>query len=135
PTCGTGDGPAEFMHNARQQIAAGADVIKIFASTGSGQDVTGFQTATYEEMKAAIEVAHNYGKKVAVHSNGPGGARDAVRAGTDSLEHATDIDDETIAEMVRRKTWYVPTIDHNRYYAENGDKLGYAPGSGYKERL
>jgi len=42
--------------------------------------------------------------------------RDAVRAGADSLEHATDMDDATIADMVQRKTWYVPTIDHNRYY-------------------
>jgi imidazolonepropionase-like amidohydrolase len=133
PGCGVGDGPAEFMRNVREQIAAGADVIKIFASTGSGQNVTGFQTVTYEEMKAAIDVAHNYRKKVAIHSYGPDGARDAVRAGTDSLEHPADLDDETIAEMVRRKTWYVPTIDHNRYYADNGDKLGYEPG--YKERL
>jgi imidazolonepropionase-like amidohydrolase len=44
-------------------------------------------------------------------------------------------DDETIAEMVKRKTWYVPTIDHNRYYAENGNILGYDPKSDYKERL
>src|SRR5213079_641334 len=61
------------------------------------------------------------------------GARDAVRAGTDSLEHATDMDDATIQEMVKRGTFYVPTIDHNRYYIENGDKIGYAVG--YKEKL
>jgi imidazolonepropionase-like amidohydrolase len=69
------------------------------------------------------------GKKIAIHSYGPSGARDAVRAGTDSLEHATDMDDETITEMVRRKTYYVPTIDHNRYYAENAQYLGYPPGA------
>jgi imidazolonepropionase-like amidohydrolase len=68
-----------------------------------------------------------------VHSYGPSGARDAVRAGADSIEHATDMDDETIAEMARRGIYYLPTIDHNRYYADNGDTLGYAPG--YKERL
>ena len=45
--------------------------------------------------------------------------------GTDSLEHATDMDDATVAEMARRKTWYVPTIDHNRYYADNYKLLGY----------
>ena len=53
------------------------------------------------------------------------GARDAVRAGADSLEHATDMDDATIADMVQRKTWYVPTIDHNRYYVDNYKLLGY----------
>jgi imidazolonepropionase-like amidohydrolase len=78
-------------------------------------------------------MAHKFGKKIAVHSYGPDGARDAVRAGADSVEHATDMDDATIQEMVKRGTFYVPTIDHNRYYIENGDKIGYAPG--YKERL
>src|ERR1700686_4993231 len=84
-------------------------------------------------MKVAVEMAHQFGKKIAIHSYGPAGARDAVRAGTDSLEHATDMDDATIQEMVKRGTFYVPTIDHNRYYLENGDKIGYAPG--YKEKL
>jgi len=51
-----------------------------------------------------------------------------VRAGTDSLEHATDMDDATIAEMAKRGTFYVPTIDHNRYYLDNWQKIGYANG-------
>jgi imidazolonepropionase-like amidohydrolase len=135
PAGGTADGPDEVMRAVRQQIAAGADWVKMFASTGTGQDVTGFQTYTYEEMKAAVDVAHGWGKRIAIHCYGPECAKDAVRAGCDSLEHATDMDDATIADMVRHKTWYVPTIDHNRYYAANGDYLGYAPGSGYKERL
>jgi imidazolonepropionase-like amidohydrolase len=46
-----------------------------------------------------------------------------VRAGADSVEHATDMDDETIREMARRKTFYVPTIDHNRYYVERAGYL------------
>jgi imidazolonepropionase-like amidohydrolase len=61
------------------------------------------------------------------------GARDAVRAGADSVEHATDMDEATIQEMAKRGTFYVPTIDHNRYYIDNGNKIGYAPG--YKEKL
>jgi len=133
PSCGLADGPDEVTRAARQQLAAGADWVKMFGSTGSGQDVTGFQTFTFEEMKAAAEAVHALGKRLAVHSYGPTGARDAVRAGADSIEHATDMDDETIAEMARRGIYYLPTIDHNRYYAENGDKLGYAPG--YKQRL
>jgi len=105
----------------------------MYASTGTDDDVTGFQTYNYEEIKAAVDTAHQFGKKIAIHSYGPDGARDAVRAGTDSLEHATDMDDATIAEMAKHGTFYVPTIDHNRYYIDNGDKIGYA--AGYKEKL
>ncbi len=127
------DGVPEVLKAVRQQVAAGVDLIKLYGSTGTDDDVTGFETYTYEEIKAAVEMAHKFGKKIAVHSYGPDGARDAVRAGADSIEHATDMDDATIQEMVKRGTFYVPTIDHNRYYIENGDKIGYAPG--YKERL
>src|SRR4029078_351835 len=84
-------------------------------------------------MKAAVDTAHALGKRMAIHSYGPSGARDAVRAGADSVEHATDMDDATVAEMVRRGTFYVPTIDHKRYYAADGDRFGYA--AGYRERL
>jgi imidazolonepropionase-like amidohydrolase len=127
PSPGTARGPAEVERVVREQVAAGADVIKMYASTGSGRDVTGVQTFNFEEIKAAVDTAHALGKRIAIHSYGPDGARDAVRAGTDSLEHATDMDDETIAEMARRKIFYVPTIDHNRYYADNYQKLKYPP--------
>ncbi len=126
-TPNTAHGPAEVDKVARAQIAAGADWVKMYASTGSGQDVTGTQTYSYEEIKAAVDAAHALGKKIAIHSYGPEGARDVVRAGADSLEHATDMDDDTIAEMVRRKIVYVPTIDHNRYYADNFQLLRYPP--------
>ena len=52
-----------------------------------------------------------------------------MRAGADCVEHATDMDDATIAEMARRKTFYVPTIDHNRYYADNTALLNYPPAA------
>jgi len=128
PAGGISDGVPEVLKTVRQQIAAGADVIKMYASTGTDDDVTGFQTYTFEEMKAAVAMAHQFGKKIAIHSYGPDGARDAVRAGTDSLEHATDMDDATIQEMAKRGTFYVPTIDHNRYYLDNWQKIGYANG-------
>jgi imidazolonepropionase-like amidohydrolase len=133
PAGGIADGVPEVLRAVRQQLAAGVDVVKMYASTGTDDDVTGFQTYTYEEIKAAVEMAHQFGKKIAIHSYGPDGARDAVRAGTDSLEHATDMDDATIQEMAKRGVFYVPTIDHNRYYIENGERIGYVPG--YKERL
>jgi imidazolonepropionase-like amidohydrolase len=125
----TADGPAEVMKVVRQQIGAGADVVKMYGSTGSGQDVTGFQTFTYEELKAGVDTAHALGKTIAIHTYGPTGARDAVRAGADSIEHATDMDDETIAEMARKKIFYVPTIDHNRYYVDNAKMLRYPPSA------
>jgi imidazolonepropionase-like amidohydrolase len=126
---GTADGPEEVIKVVRAQAAAGADVIKMYGSTGSGRDVTGVQTFHYESMKAAVDTAHSLGKRIAIHTYGPDGARDAVRAGTDSVEHATDMDDATIAEMARRKIFYVPTIDHNRYYADNYRLLNYPPGA------
>src|SRR5581483_6406297 len=126
---GTVDGPDEVRLRVRQLIASGVDWIKLFGSTGSFEDVTQYETFTFDEMKAAVDTAHALGKRVAIHSYGPDGARDAVRAGADSLEHATDMDDQTIGEMAKRGTWYVPTIDHNRFYAEHAADFGFAPGS------
>src|SRR5262249_46746557 len=64
-------------------------------------------------------------KWIAIHSYGPDGARDAVRAGADSVEHATDMDDATIAAMAGQGTVYVPTVDHNRYYVDHRDEFGF----------
>jgi imidazolonepropionase-like amidohydrolase len=133
PAGGIADGVPDVLRVVRQQIAAGADWIKLYGSTGTDDDVTGFETFNYDEMKAAVDTTHQFGKRIAIHSYGPDGARDAVRAGTDTLEHATDMDDATIRDMAKRGTYYVPTIDHNRYYIDNGDKIGYAPG--FKDRL
>ena len=78
-------------------------------------------------MKAIVDAAHAQGRKVAIHSYGPSGVKDAVRAGADSIEHGIDLDDETIAEMARRGTVWVPTIDHNRYYVDAKDEFGFKP--------
>ena len=128
------DGVDAVIRAARQVIASGADWVKMYGSTGGFDDLTQFQTFTFEEMKAAVDVTHALGKKIAIHSYGPAGARDAIRAGADSLEHATDMDDQTIAEMVKRRIFYVPTIDHNQYYVENADNVHRFP-PGTKERL
>jgi imidazolonepropionase-like amidohydrolase len=118
---------SQIPEAVKQQVDAGADYIKIYGSTGSGADVTGTETFTFDEMKAAVDAAHSFGKRVAVHSYGPQGGHDAVYAGTTTLEHAIDLDDATLAEMVRRGTFYVPTIDHNRYYAEYAKDFRYTP--------
>ena len=64
--------------------------------------MTGFTTFSFDEIKAAVDATHGLGRKLAYHSYGPDGAWEGVRAGVDSIEHATDMDDKTIAEMVRR---------------------------------
>jgi imidazolonepropionase-like amidohydrolase len=125
---------AEAAKQAKAVIESGADWVKVYGSTGSFDNVTGDQTVSFDEMKAMVDTAHAAGHKIAIHSYGPAGARDAIRAGCDSLEHATDMDDETIAEMVRKHVWYVPTIDHNQYYLENADSVYHFP-AGAKENL
>ena len=87
--------------------------------------MTGQQTFSFEEMRAAVEAAHRLGRRIAIHSYGPEGGRDAVRAGAESLEHSTDLDDATLEEMARQGTVYVPTVDHNRYYAEYSTDFAY----------
>jgi imidazolonepropionase-like amidohydrolase len=129
PSGGTADSPDEVIKAVRRQVAAGADVIKMYGSVGGFENVGTQQTFTYEEMKAAVDVSHTLGKKIAIHSYGPEGARDAVRAGADSLEHAVDIDDATLALMAKNKTFYVPTIDHNRYYVDSVGEYQFRPGA------
>jgi imidazolonepropionase-like amidohydrolase len=120
---GVTDTRAEAVKLTKSIIDSGADWVKIYGSTGGADDVTGKETVTYEEMKAIIDTAHAAGRKVAVHSYGPDGARDAIRAGADTLEHATDMDDATIAELVRKRIWYVPTINHNQHYVDRADDV------------
>ena len=119
PNQGEASGVPEVIRLVRQELGAGADLIKMFGSTGGFNDVETYQTFTLEEMQAAVETTHTMGKRIAIHSYGPEGARDAVRAGGDTLEHAINIDDATFAEMVRKKIIYVPTVYHNVWYVEN----------------
>lgn len=109
----TADGPVEVTRIVRRLIAAGVDNIKIMGTTvaGPGFAYQGvYAMFTPDELQAAVEVAHGLGKKVAVHTIGPDGARSAVRAGADSIEHGIDMDDATMADMARRGTFLVPTI-------------------------
>jgi imidazolonepropionase-like amidohydrolase len=119
--------PAALAEVTQERIKAGSDWIKVYASRGSFDSVDTTQTLTFDEMKAIVETAHAQGRKVAIHSYGASGVRDAVRAGADSVEHGIELDDETIAEMVKRGTVWVPTIDHNRYYVDAKDEYGFRP--------
>jgi imidazolonepropionase-like amidohydrolase len=133
PREGTPPGPprgrvqdtAEIRVAIKAQVDAGADWIKMYGSTGSFQNVTGVQTFSDDEMRVAVETAHGYHKPIAIHSYGESGGRAAMRAGAESVEHPAGLDDATLAEWARRGTVYVPTIDHNRFYAQNASLLGY----------
>lgn len=128
-SAGRGGGPAPETAGAEVEarVKAGSDWIKVYASRGSFDSVETTQTLTFEQMKAIVDAAHAAGKRVAIHSYGASGVKDAVRAGADSIEHGIELDDETLAEMVKRRTVWVPTIDHNRYYVEAKDEYGFAP--------
>ena len=119
--------PAAMRAATEARIAAGSDWIKVYASRGSYDSVETTQTVTFAEMQAIVDAAHAKGRKVAIHSYGASGVADAVRAGADSVEHGADLDDATLAEMLKRGTVWVPTIDHNRYYIDARDEFGFKP--------
>src|SRR4051794_4129264 len=119
--------PAAVAKMADDRIKAGSDWVKVYGARGSFDSVDTTQTLTFDEMKAIVDAAHAQQHKVAIHSYGASDVRDAVRAGADSVEHGIDLDDETIAEMVKRGTVWVPTIDHNRYYVDAKDEFGFKP--------
>src|SRR6188768_2052491 len=119
--------PAAMAKNAEDRVKSGSDWVKVYGSRGSFDSVDTTQTINYDEMKAIVDTAHALKRKVAIHSYGPSGVKDAVRAGADSIEHGIDLDDETIAEMAKRGTVWVPTIDHNRYYVDAKDEFAFRP--------
>jgi imidazolonepropionase-like amidohydrolase len=117
--------PAALAKQAEDRVNAGSDWVKVYASRGSFDSVDTTQTLTFDELKAIVDAAHALKHKVAIHSYGASGVRDAVLAGADSVEHGIEIDDETFAEMVRRGTVWVPTIAHNQYYVDAKDEYGF----------
>lgn len=127
PRQAAGPDPDAMRRAAEDRIKSGSDWIKVYGSRGSFDSVDTTQTVTFDEMKAIVDAAHAAGHKVAIHSYGASGVKDAVRAGADSVEHGVDLDDDTIAEMVTRGTVWVPTIDHNRYYIDAKDEYGFKP--------
>jgi imidazolonepropionase-like amidohydrolase len=109
------------------RLATPADWVKVYASRGSYSSVDTTQTIGFEALQAIVEAAHAKGRKVAIHSYGASGVKDAVRAGADSIEHGIELDAETIGMMVKQRTVWVPTIDHNRYYVDAKDEFQFAP--------
>jgi imidazolonepropionase-like amidohydrolase len=108
---GIASGPDQFRDAVRIQLKYGADVIKVCATGGvlSLADAVDTPQLTQAEMDALVDEAHRLGKRTAAHAHGAEGAKVAIRAGIDSIEHGSFLDDEAIKMMKERGTYYVPT--------------------------
>jgi imidazolonepropionase-like amidohydrolase len=116
------DGPVEARKAAREQLDHGADWIKVYMTHRSWVDNAGRlvsqPTLTLEEIKAIVDEAHGWGRKVACHAYGGEGLHRALDGGCDSIEHGLDLDAAAIAQMVKQGTWYCPTL--SVYYSHWG---------------
>lgn len=119
---GVADGIAAVQHQVRKNIKYGADLIKICATGGvlsKGDDPQASQY-TLEEMQAIVADAHRLGRKVAAHAHGAQGILWASKAGVDSIEHGSYINDEAIAQMKKNGTYLVPTLYLEDWMLESG---------------
>jgi imidazolonepropionase-like amidohydrolase len=136
PVCMTGghghwlareaDGPDDARRAVREQLKAGADVIKIIATGGvmtPGVE-PGSPQLTLEEMRAAIEEARRAGRRTAAHAMAATGIRDAIAAGITSIEHGIYLTDEIVAHMRRDGTFLVPTLNAPAAIAAGGIAAG-----------
>lgn len=120
------DGVDETRKAAREQLKAGADVVKIMATGGvmtKGVE-PGSPQLSIEEMKSAVIEAHKAGKKTATHAQGTEGIKNAILAGIDSIEHGIFLDDETIQLMVDKGVYLVPTLVAPYFIVVNGTAAG-----------
>jgi imidazolonepropionase-like amidohydrolase len=136
PVCMTGghghflareaDGPDDARKAVREQLKAGADVIKIIATGGvmtPGVE-PGSPQLTIEEMRAAIEEAAKAGRRTAAHAMASTGIRDAIAAGITSIEHGIYLTEEIVAHMRRDGTFLVPTLNAPAAIATGGLAAG-----------
>jgi imidazolonepropionase-like amidohydrolase len=130
------DGPEEVRHQVREQIKYGVDVIKLHATGGvlSLGDKPGAEQLTYEEMKMAVDEAHRTGRKVAAHAHGTQGIKNAIRAGVDSVEHGSLIDQEGIEMMKARGTYLVADIYNDDYILGKAVEFGLPKENVEKEK-
>lgn len=124
---GVADGVDEIRKRVRNNVKWGADVIKFCATAGvlSEEESVGAPQYSLEEMKALIDEAHMWGKRVAAHAHGTEGIKRAVIAGVNSVEHGSILDAETLQLMKQKGTYYVPTIYVADYVIKEFSKKGY----------
>lgn len=134
---GVADGVEAIRKKVRENIKYGADVIKIMATAGvlSEEESVGAPQYSLEEMKAAVEEAAMWGRKVSAHAHGAEGIKRAIRAGVWSVEHCSFIDDEGIALAKEHGTWLVMDIYNDDYILAEFGRLGYPEKILEKERL
>jgi imidazolonepropionase-like amidohydrolase len=128
-------GPNEGVINSAEEARAavrarykeGADLIKVTATGGVLSYARNGQNPQFseDELRAIVTTAKDYGFRVAAHAHGSEGIKRAVRAGVDSIEHATFMDDEAIALFKKHGTWYVPTLSAGRYVADKARETDY----------
>lgn len=122
------DGPIEARKAAREQLDHGADWIKVYMTHRSWLDEQGAlvsqPTLTVEELKAIVDEAHGWRRKVACHAYSGTGLQRALDGGCDSIEHGLEISDAQIMQMVKQGTWLVPTLAVYYYDHEPPDTPG-----------
>jgi imidazolonepropionase-like amidohydrolase len=125
------DTPEDVERVVRRDIKYGADWIKLMATGGVMDPISDYrvQELSQEQMATAVEVAHRAGKKVMAHAEGSEGIKAAVRAGVDSIEHGTVLDEEGAQLMEQKGTWLVPTLYCFQHDMETGLSQGRDPAS------
>lgn len=127
PREGVVNGTAEAAKAVRQRYKDGADVIKITATGGVLSQAKNSHNPQFQadEILAIVTTARDYDMRVAAHAHGAEGIKRAVRAGVDTIEHGTLLDEEGIRLMKQKGTWYVPTIAAGRFVADKARIDGY----------
>jgi imidazolonepropionase-like amidohydrolase len=127
PKEGVINSPEEARQAVRQRYKDGSDLIKITATGGVlsiAKDGSGPQFTT-EELAAIVETAKDYGFHTAAHAHGAEGMKRAVEAGITTIEHGTKMTEEVMELMIKKGTYYVPTISAGRFVAEKAKEPGY----------
>ena len=134
---GVADGPWAVRQKVRQNVKYGVDVIKYCGTGGvlSKGTKIGAQQYTLEEMSALVDEAHLLGLKVAVHAHGTEGIKTAIKAGVDSVEHSSLIDDEGIAMAIKAGTVLSMDIYVSDFILSEGKAAGILEESLAKERI
>lgn len=127
PKEGVINGVEDIKKAVRQRYKEGADLIKITATGGVLSQASSGQNPQFtdEELEALVSIAKDYNFKIAAHAHGAEGMKRAIRAGIDSIEHGTYMDDEAMKLMKRHGTTYVPTIIAGKFVAEKAEIDGY----------
>lgn len=128
---GIADGPWQVRLKVRDNKKYGVDLIKFCATGGvlSKGTAVGARQFTMEEMEAIVDEAHIHGMKVAAHAHGAEGIVYAIRAGVDSIEHASLIDDEGIRLAKRNGAFLTMDIYSTEYILAEGENIGVLPES------